>query len=76
MSFCAKIRSVTHKAETLKELSEAYCRVRDDSGEGMSTFRNAIVKQNGKVVGYISYNGRIWPGTTYQAGAIPLYDSW
>lgn len=44
-------------SEQLKAASAAYCRLRDESGEGASTF------PQGKAAIYrISYNGRVWLG--------------
>lgn len=42
-------------AATAAAASAAYCALRDDSGEGASTFPNGI--WNGHK---ISYNGRVW----------------
>jgi hypothetical protein len=42
---------------SLEEASRVYCDLRDESGEGASTF------PNGKVGKYrISYNGKVWLG--------------
>jgi len=56
------IRDVVYGADSLKLLSEIYCLVRDANGEGCSTFLPATVREHGRDVGYISYNGRIWDG--------------
>jgi hypothetical protein len=56
----ATIRNVVYGADSLKLLSEIYCRVRDASGEGCSTFRPVNVREAGKLIGHISYNGRVW----------------
>ena len=47
---------------TLKWLSECYCEIRDESGEGCSTFRpvNVFLSGTTEAIGHISYNGRIW----------------
>src|SRR5258708_2767136 len=47
---------------SLKELSEYYCEIRDESGEGCSTFRpvNVLVCGTVDAIGHISYNGRVW----------------
>jgi hypothetical protein len=59
--FTATIRLIPYKTETLKELSEIYCRVRDETGEGQSTFGPVNVRgPNGTLIGHISYNGRVW----------------
>ena len=44
---------------TTAEAQQHYCRLRDESGEGASTF------PDGRVGKYrISYNGRVWDGNT------------
>jgi hypothetical protein len=60
MAYTAKIRGNIIVSDELSVISKAYCRIRDESGEGGSTFRPVNVKQDGKVIGSISYNGRIW----------------
>lgn len=60
---------------TLQAVSEAYSAARDASGEGASTVPSAKVFDGaGKQIGHISYNGRIWPGATWQPGMTPLFD--
>ena len=60
----------------LAEASLVYQRVRDESGEGGSTFGP------GRIVGaagphYVSYNGRVWRGRPqdWQAGAVPVMEA-
>lgn len=47
---------------SLKWLSECYCEIRDESGEGCSTFLpvNVLIAGTTEIVGHISYNGRVW----------------
>lgn len=40
--------------------SAAYCALQTESGEGGSTFPNGKVTDDGKQIGYVSYNGRVW----------------
>ncbi|HYM31833.1 MAG TPA: hypothetical protein VEU47_11060 [Candidatus Cybelea sp.] len=54
------VRGVAYGADTLSLLSTIYCLCRDASGEGCGTFRPVDVIENGKPIGHISYNGRIW----------------
>lgn len=54
------IRRVDYGADTLSELSAIYCRARDATEEGCSTFRPVNVREGEKIIGHISYNGRIW----------------
>lgn len=64
MTYTFKIRCRAFVAATLAEVSETYNRERDISGEGASTFPTASVVREGKVIGRLSYNGRIWaPGS-------------
>lgn len=46
------------EAETAQEASEAYCKLRDESDQGASTWPDG--SWDGK---RISYNGRVWDGT-------------
>lgn len=59
--------------------SDAWCRFREDSGLGASEMPGVpeIVDPRGNPVGYISYNGRVWPGRPqdWHAGVQPLYDN-
>jgi hypothetical protein len=73
-SYYATIRGETRQG-TLKWLSECYCEIRDESGEGCSTFGTVDVKIAGtiNIIGHISYNGRIWSGPGGKHGlSIPL----
>lgn len=54
------IRRVQYGADSLQLLSQIYCMARDVSGEGCSTFRPVNVSMDGKEIGHISYNGRVW----------------
>jgi hypothetical protein len=54
------IRNVVYGADNLKLLSEIYCLARDVSGEGNTKFLPVNVREDGRNIGHISYNGRIW----------------
>ena len=57
--FTMKLRGVTYKTDTLKEMSEIYCEIRDESYEGASTFPFGKVKSvSGTFT--ISYNGKVF----------------
>lgn len=58
--FSFTLRGETREASSLAGISAAYCRLREASGEGYSTFPLADVIREGKPVAVISYNGRIW----------------
>lgn len=67
-----------YQVETFKRASEMFCAVRDKAGNGASrTPSPLIVDDVGGVIGHVSYNGRVWPGTPqgWQAGVQPLYDN-
>ncbi len=58
--FSFKLHGTNYTADTLKELSEIYGGLRDESDEGSSTFPSPKVRESNKVIGHISYNGRVW----------------
>jgi hypothetical protein len=75
MAFTFKMRNQTFTAATLAELSALYCKARDDSGEGNSTFpKPSVRKVGGGVIGAFSYNGRIWNNAASPARTI-IYDN-
>lgn len=48
---------------TFADASKLYCATRDRHGEGASRTPPAdIVDAAGKLIGHISYNGRVWAG--------------
>ena len=56
------------KVASLEEASRIYCTLRDESGEGGSTF------PEGKVGDHrISYNGKVWLGK-WKVGDKPVFD--
>ena len=58
----------------LKWLSECYCEIRDESGEGCSTFRpvNVFICGTADAIGHISYNGRVWDQPLNNGLSVPL----
>lgn len=62
-----------------RDASNAWCAFRDKSGLGASEMPGVpeIVDAQGRAVGYISYNGRVWPGDPreWKPGVQPLYDN-
>jgi hypothetical protein len=59
---------------SFEEASCMFCMARDKMGEGASrTPSPKIVDERGEVIGHVSYNGRVWAGATYVAGASPLF---
>lgn len=72
MTMTIKIKGKTHEVKGLADASALYCQIRDESGEGGSTFRPAVVRQNGKGIARISYNGNVWPMAEWTPGLTPL----
>ena len=68
---------------SLKEASEKFAKVRDEAerqggGGASKTPRVEVVDANNKVVGVVSYNGRVWAPKDYgktDAGIKPIYDN-
>jgi len=64
-----------------REASEKVTAARDEGmrqGLGGSDFKSPlIVDSNGKVVGYVSWNGRVWPGRPedWASGVKPIFDN-
>lgn len=77
MAYQFKLFGKTHKAETLADCSKQFCAVRGKSGRGSSTMPLPEITLDGDVVGYFSYNGRIWnqPSKLWVPGATPIYDN-
>lgn len=61
---------------SLAEASAFYATVRDESGEGGSTFPCGIVRRGAQTVGHLSYNACIWakPSRDWNPGDAPLFD--
>lgn len=77
--YTATIRGTTF-AGSLADLSRAYSRLRDQSGEGASTFPTAtVLDERNHTAGFISYNGRIWAENPDDVrgmpNATPIYDN-
>lgn len=68
------------RVRDIVDASNAYCRIRLESGLGGSEFPNGVIMEGGRPAAWISYNGKVWaedPCThSYGAGAThtPLYD--
>jgi hypothetical protein len=75
--FYAAIRGELLHAASLKEISDLYCEIRDETGEGCSTFMPVNVYRAGTtdLVGHISYNGRVWSGSAYGGHIAPCVDN-
>lgn len=77
--FSFTIRGKVYQAATLAGISAAYCKARDESGEGASTFPFPDVRIKGRdgkeiTVARMSYNGRVWPNAEHEDCGGPFYD--
>lgn len=45
---------------SVEDAQEVYCKLREESGLGASTFGRGMVRTGRKLVASISYNGRVW----------------
>ncbi len=71
------LRGMEYQAATLAGISAAYSKIRDESGEGATTFPFVMAAVAGEEFGYISYNGRVWAGAHGRDSKphnSPLYD--
>ena len=50
--------------KTFKEASEACVKFIDDNELGGGNWSGGLIKKNGKAIANVSYNGRVWEGTT------------
>ena len=64
------------KGKEVKDFAEAsalYCKARDHGrGQGASKFRPGEIRENGKLIARISYNGNVWPPEDWFSGMRPL----
>jgi hypothetical protein len=60
---------------SLEEASQIVTEFRDAGNYRMSDMPASAVFEDGKRIGYVSYNGRIWPGTpqTWTPDVRPLF---
>jgi hypothetical protein len=63
---------------SIAEASHFYSSARDMSDEGASTWPHGQIIDGGKVVAYISYNGKVWADDPcrrdWETGAAPLFN--
>lgn len=77
MSMKLKMLGRVYPVADYAEASAIYCRARDASGQGQSTFRSAAIYVRDAQVAYVAYNGRVFAGTAQAwTSATPLlFDS-
>lgn len=63
-----------YEVTSFEQASAMFCTARDKSGLGASSIKPPlIVDGDGRTVGHVSYNGRVWPGASWHPGMVPLY---
>ncbi len=64
-----------YQIASYEQASKMICNARDTSGMGASEMGSKfdIFDEAGNGIAYVSYNGRVWPGIEYKAGAVALY---
>tara|TARA_R100001594_G_scaffold150487_1_gene211893 strand:+ start:2977 stop:3261 length:285 start_codon:yes stop_codon:yes gene_type:complete len=55
-------KSIVVKSKSLRELKNALIEYRDRNVLGGGNFGNIVVYKDDQVLGYFSYNGRLWSG--------------
>lgn len=73
-----EVGRIRYEVASLKHASEMFCKARDASGQGASQIpAPLIVRESGEIIGYVAYNGRVFPGTPqqWQPGVQPLYEN-
>lgn len=67
----------TYTAADFADASAQFSAARDKCGHGMTTMPTPAIMQDGEVVGYFSYNGRIWadPSHLWMPNIQPIYDN-
>lgn len=59
---------------SLAQISAAWADHRDRKGLGSSRYKPILIQDgSGADVAYVSYNARVWPGTSYDPRAEALY---
>ncbi len=58
--FTFLIRGKIYGAASFDEARHLFNNLRDESGEGASTWITPALYREGKVIGWFSYNGRVW----------------
>jgi len=71
-----RVGSRTYPVESVEKASRIFVAARDKFGEGASNTPTPLLVRDGKVIGYVSYNGRVWAGlpTDRNVDKAPIYD--
>lgn len=71
----ARVGRTTYPVTSWQQVSTAYRRTIETLDLGASQApRCEIVDMRGNVIAHVAYNGRVFPGRTYEPGATPLYE--
>jgi hypothetical protein len=63
---------------SIEDASRMFCAARDKSGFGASKITTPLIyRADGGLLGYISYNGRVWSGhpRDWKSGTKPLHEA-
>lgn len=63
-----------HLVATLNDASAWWCTYRDKHGSRSSTMPSVRIVVGGVPRAHVSFNGKVWEGLTYVAGATPLFN--
>ncbi len=71
-----RVGSRTYPVESVEDASRIFVAARDKFGEGASNTPTPLLVRDGKVIGYVSYNGRVWAGDpkAWKPDDEPIYD--
>jgi len=67
--FAAPVKPKTFTGESLNELRHVIREFLGDNGLGAGNWGTARVLKDGKLYGYMSYNGRIWDSNEWSSTA-------
>ena len=59
-------------APTIKELRADVLKFQGENDIGGGNWGEAILSQDGNLVGYMSYNGRVWSKPYWEGGAVEI----
>jgi hypothetical protein len=65
---------VCKTVESYREASEAIREFIGHRGASQCPCGMGLITDGGKIVAHVSYNGRVWSGTEWESGDVPLYD--
>ena len=77
MAMVVKFGKTRISVASVAEASAVYSAARDAAGLGASRWPCGVVTAQGKTIGHISYNGRVWakPSKQWSVGDLPIYDN-